>query len=218
MRKWFVQCFVTVSNDRNAEQQKGYMFVLYLRIPSCRKYWWWTVSERKTRAFAADTVRVFCILFVWAEVVKRQTIGWRPRFPSWALRTGRAGSWPQTLSPRLGSGSRKSPAAGKPWRPGGETGEEREGVRCARCQGREEKEKKQERRWLGTWPSYEKSRGWIIMCFHLIPAVVPHFKRPTKDCCVTELDISFVSPARIFSSVCTWTVVFASLGLPRMQI
>lgn len=35
------------------------------------------------------------------------------------------------------------------------------------------------------------------MCFHLILAVVPQRKSPTKDCCAIELDLSLVSPANV---------------------
>ncbi len=147
--------------------------VVYLHIPGCHICWWWRVFGRKTRASAAGTVPVFCILCVWGEVVKPRTGGWEPRWPNLTRRTGPAGRWPRILWPRPGSGSRKSPGGGMPWRSEEETKVKGRGRSGRRCQEKEEKHK--ERRgneWAFMTQLSEKSRGWIIMCFHLIPAVV----------------------------------------------
>lgn len=141
---------------------------VYLRIPACHTRWWSRGSERRTRASAAGTVPASCILSAWAGVAKWKIKGWEPRCPESAFRTGPAGTWPQSRSPRLGSGSRTSPAGGKPWRAGGDgkrgkEGEVGYGVR------RQRPERGNDR--LHD-PRVRNHGVGIIMCFHLIPAVV----------------------------------------------
>lgn len=139
---------------------------VYLSIPVCHIRWRWTVSGRRTRALAADTVRVFCIPCAWAEFVKRQIRGSEPRSPDSKPRTRRAGRRPQTLSPRLGSGSRKSPAGGMPWldRRGRERGREGERKKRATVSGERRKRQERERKWLGTWPNSVRNHGVESSC------------------------------------------------------
>lgn len=153
----------TSKKERRKERKVGQRQQVfpYLHILVCHIYWWWTVSSRRRQASAEDTVPAFCILCVLVKLAGRRTWGSRRRFPGWEPWTGRAGRWPQTPWLRLGSGSRTSPAVGRPSR----TAEQRSRRRVTQLrETRKGKERGEERKWLSPWGSSLTNHGAESSC------------------------------------------------------